>query len=208
MGSRVLILRHAETSQPYIFHGAESDVGLSNRGLRQAEAVAPIIAAEQPVAVVSSAMRRAVQTARPIALACCVPIIEESELHERRVGAMSGTSTSGDNSIWAATLARWKAGDLGFAPEGAESFIDIQNRVLPVWDHLASQFSGETWVLVVHGLVIRALLIGLIPEFQPFGWHMIGISHVAINELCLNENRWVVARLHDRVIPEELVDSV
>ena len=40
MPTRVLLLRHAETATPHLFHGAESDVGLSERGRRQADAVA------------------------------------------------------------------------------------------------------------------------------------------------------------------------
>ncbi|MBV8382979.1 MAG: histidine phosphatase family protein, partial [Planctomycetaceae bacterium] len=61
--TRVLLLRHAETSAPDRFHGAESDVGLGERGRRQAEAVAEILAAEGPDALYSSAMRRALETA-------------------------------------------------------------------------------------------------------------------------------------------------
>src|SRR5437016_3429128 len=40
MPTRVLLLRHAETADPTIFHGAESDVGLSERGRRQADELA------------------------------------------------------------------------------------------------------------------------------------------------------------------------
>src|SRR4051812_13317991 len=58
--TRVFLLRHAESADPTVFHGAESDVGLSERGERQAHAVAAVLAAHRPTAVVSSAMRRAV----------------------------------------------------------------------------------------------------------------------------------------------------
>src|SRR3954462_11317054 len=63
----VLLLRHAETTHPNVFNGFESDVGLSPRGLRQALAIAPVLAARSPTAVVSSGMRRALETAGPIA---------------------------------------------------------------------------------------------------------------------------------------------
>src|SRR5262245_8177719 len=74
MPTRVLLLRHAESANPLIFHGAESDVGLGERGRRQAEAIAAVLAAEGPDVVVSSAMRRARETAAPIVLACDVPL--------------------------------------------------------------------------------------------------------------------------------------
>src|SRR5581483_8043170 len=69
MMTRVFLLRHAETANPLVFHGAESDVALSPRGQRQAEAVARVLAGDRPDVVISSAMRRARDTAVPIARA-------------------------------------------------------------------------------------------------------------------------------------------
>src|SRR5262249_51721409 len=63
--TRILLLRHAETTHPHVFNGFESDVGLSPRGEREARARAPVLAALGPDAVVSSGMRRALQTAAP-----------------------------------------------------------------------------------------------------------------------------------------------
>src|SRR5262245_45515654 len=120
MPTRVLLLRHAESAAPDVFHGAESDVGLSPRGRRQAEAVAPVLAARRPAALVSSAMRRALDTAAPAARACGLAVRVEPALHERRVGGLSGTPTNGDG-VWPQTLRRWLAGDTGYAPPGAES---------------------------------------------------------------------------------------
>jgi broad specificity phosphatase PhoE len=71
MPTRVLLLRHAETANPVIFHGAESDVGLSERGRQQADAIAPILAAHSPTAIISSGMRRAIDTATPPAPRGC-----------------------------------------------------------------------------------------------------------------------------------------
>ena len=83
MPTRVLLLRHGETSNPNVFHGAESDIGLSERGRRQAEAVAPLLAAHTPAAIISSAMRRARETAASIAAACGLSVLIEPQLHER-----------------------------------------------------------------------------------------------------------------------------
>src|SRR4051812_44175786 len=110
MSTRVYLLRHAESADPTIFHGAESDVALSERGLRQAEAVARVLAEYRPDVVISSAMRRARDTAAPIAQACGAPHLLEPELHERRVGALSGTPTHDHGGVWPATLRRWLAG--------------------------------------------------------------------------------------------------
>src|SRR5262245_60490185 len=131
MPTRVFLLRHAESTNPLIFHGAESDVGLSERGRRQATAVAPVLAAVSPTVLVSSGMRRALETAEPIGRACGLAVRVEPGLHERRVGALQGTPTRGNDGVWPETLARWLAGETNYAPEGAESFDDIRDRVVP-----------------------------------------------------------------------------
>jgi broad specificity phosphatase PhoE len=182
MPTLVLLLRHAETASPLIFHGAESDVGLSEGGRRQADAIAPLLAARAPAAVISSGMRRAIDTATPIARAACVPLRIEQELHERRVGALSGTPTHGE--IWPMTLKRWLAGDTGFAPPGAESYDDLRARVLPVWDRLTTELDGEVVVIVAHGIVCRVVMLERLLGHSLADWHRLGpIANVAVHEL-------------------------
>jgi probable phosphoglycerate mutase len=198
MPTRVLLLRHAETANPLIFHGAESDVGLSERGRRQAEAVAPLLAAEMPDVVVSSAMRRALDTATPIARACGLSSRIEAELHERRVGALSGTPTQRREGVWPDTLRRWIEGDTAFAPPGAESFDDIRRRVLPVWERVTRECAGKTIVLVAHGVVCKVLLCTLLPGWSVADWHRIGpIHNVAISELFHEGEQWRAVRVNE-----------
>ena len=71
-GTRLLLARHAETSAPDRFHGAESDIGLSEWGARQAELLGPVAQAVGAVALYCSAMRRAVDTAAAIGRACAL----------------------------------------------------------------------------------------------------------------------------------------
>lgn len=205
MPTRVFLLRHGESADPTVFHGAESDVGLSERGRRQAEAVAEVLAAYRPDVVVSSAMRRARETALPIARACGRALIEEPLLHERRVGALSGTVFSRTEGVWPETLRRWTSGDTAYAPEGAESFDDIRNRVRPVWDRLTTTFAGQTLVVVAHGVVCKALLLSLLPGYGPGDWDRLGpIRNVALSELVRDEGPWQAVRLNE--LPEALRD--
>ena len=94
MPTRVLLMRHAETCNPGVFHGYESDADLTEFGYRQAAAAAPGIAALRPDVVCSSAMLRARMTATPIAQACQLPLHIEPELHERKVGKLVGTQVN------------------------------------------------------------------------------------------------------------------
>src|SRR5882724_11947343 len=128
MPTRVWLLRHAQTADPTIFHGAESDIGLSEHGQRQVQVLAPLLAAYGADVVVSSGMRRALSTARPIAEASGLPLRIEPNLHERRVGNLSGLPTQPEGDLWQETVRSWRAGELEFATEGAESFADVRRR--------------------------------------------------------------------------------
>jgi broad specificity phosphatase PhoE len=198
MPTRVFLLRHGESADPSVFHGAESDVGLSARGRRQAEAVAPILAAEAPAAVVSSAMRRALETAAPIAAACGCPLSVEPDLHERRVGALSGTPFASADGVWPETLQRWLAGETSYAPPGAESFDAIRARVLPVWERLTRRHGGRCLVVVAHGVVCKVLFFSLLPGLGVRDWHRFGpVRNAALSELVLGEGGWQAVRLND-----------
>jgi broad specificity phosphatase PhoE len=202
MPTRVLLLRHAESADPLVFHGAESDVGLSPRGVRQAEALAPLLAGLSPHAAISSAMRRAVTTATPIARACGLPLEIEPALHERRVGALSGTPTGIKDGVWPATLKRWLAGETSHAPPGAESYDDLRARVVPAWERLMAGREGQTLVVMAHGVVIRVLLLELLEDYTLTDWHRLSTANAGINELVREgSGPWQALRLND--VPPE-----
>jgi broad specificity phosphatase PhoE len=199
--TRIWLMRHAETAAPGVFHGAESDIGLSDRGLRQARAVAAFLADRGAVAVVSSGMRRAVDTATPIAAAYRLPLRIEAELHERRVGLLGGLPTTPEHPHWSETLRRWMAGETHFTTEGAESFDDLRNRVLPVWNRLAEEFSGQPLIVVAHGIVCRVLLLSILPDLSAADWKRLGsIRNLAISELIQVGASWRAEMLNQ--VPE------
>lgn len=196
--TRFLLLRHAESAAPQIFHGAESDIGLSERGHQAAQILAPILATERPAAVISSAMRRAIDTATPIAQACGLPLQIQPELHERRVGALSGQPF--DDSRWPETMARWISGETSFTVDGAESFDDVRARVLPVWQRLAEHHAGKTAVIVAHGTVNKVLLLSLNAGLGPADWNRFRSLNLGVHELIHEADRWRIVRLAD--VPE------
>ncbi len=195
MPTRIFLLRHGETAEPLVFHGAESDVGLSERGRRQAEAAAAALAPFGPVQITSSAMLRARDTAAPIARACGLALRVEPDLHERAVGALSGTPTNGSDGVWPDTLGRWIEGDTGYAPPGAESFDAIRDRVRPIWERLTAERSDQTQVIVAHGVVCKVLLVTLLPGVGVCDWRRLGpIHNVGVTELVGEGVVWRGAR--------------
>lgn len=193
---RVWLTRHAETAAPAVFHGAESDIGLSDLGRRQADAAAAWFRDQRLTAVVSSGMRRAVDTAAPVAAACGVRHIIEPDLHERRVGPLSGTAFNWTTGPWAETVERWTAGDTAFTTPGAESFDQIRERVVAAWGRVVASHCGGRVLIVAHGVVCKVLLLSLLEGRGPGEWRTIGrVANLATSELYPVGDGWQAERL-------------
>jgi len=195
----MLLLRHAETAAPDQFHGAESDVGLGPRGFEQAEAAAPGIARSQPAAVYSSGMLRARQTAEVIARTCSLAVVAVPELHERRMGSLSGMPMVDGWDAYIAAMNAWKAGDLDAAHEGGESFAQIRDRVIPAMELLARRHERETIVVVAHGVVIRVVLACWL-DGGPSRFDEFGINFVAANDLTFDGRSWRASALNGQPV--------
>ncbi len=191
------MLRHAETAAPDVFHGYESDIGLSAKGYRQAELVAQVLQHHQPEVVVSSAMLRARETARHIAELVKAPHILEPLLHERKVGIYSGAKYT-ENNFWPETTKRWMAGEVTYAHEGAESYEEIRARILPVWNRVTEQHQGKRIAIVAHGVVCKVLLLSVLPGYSVADWNRLGsVRNVACTELLQNGAEWTALRLNE-----------
>ena len=195
----MLLLRHAETAAPGQFHGAESDVGLGPRGFEQAEAAAPGIAQSQPAAIYSSGMLRARQTAAVIARTCSLAVVAVPELHERRMGSLSGMPMADGWDAYSAAMNAWKAGDLDAAHEGGESFAQIRDRVIPAMELLTRRHAGETIVVVAHGVVIRVVLACWL-DGGPSRFDEFGINFVAVNDLTFDGRSWRASALNGQPV--------
>ena len=192
--TRVLLLRHAVTSAPDLFHGAESDVGLGPGGVAQARRVAARIAAARPDAVYSSGLRRASETARAIAEACGLDPREWPGLHERKMGPMSGMPRAEGWTTYEETKRHWVAGRLDFTHDGGESFAAMAARVTAAFRALLDREAGRSAVVVAHGVVNRVLLASMAAGHSHADFDRITIDFVAVHDL-----RWdgTTLRLHD-----------
>jgi 2,3-bisphosphoglycerate-dependent phosphoglycerate mutase len=196
MATRVYLLRHAETADPTVFHGAESDIGLSAKGQRQAEVIADVLSAKRPDVVISSAMLRARTTALPLAERCGLTLQVEADLHERKIAALSGMPFDAQDGVWPKTVRRWMAGDTRFAHPGAESFDELCLRLLPVWNRLIDQHRDRTIVLVAHGIVCKVLLVSVLAGWSVADWQKLGsIPNAAITELREEDGLWRATRI-------------
>lgn len=199
--TRILLARHAETSAPDRFHGAESDIGLSDWGREQADRLGRWVAESSPSALYCSAMRRAIDTAAPIGRACGVEPVVIAELHERRIGPLSGVSREEGWATYAEVKSRWLAGELDVTHPGGESFSDIRRRVVPILEGLAARHRGETIAVIAHGVVIRVALISLVAEFTHADFDRIAIDFASVNDLRFDGRTWAIRARNQIVAP-------
>lgn len=204
MVDRLWLVRHAESTNPHVFNGAEADVALSDTGVRQAEALAAWFRKRQPTAVVSSGMRRAIDTAAPVARTCRVSHSLEPDLHERRIGVLSGTEYRLDAGPWPETVREWTAGNTAYTTPGAESFDDIAARCLPAIQRIADAHPGGRVAVVAHGVVCKVLLLRMLGGYGPSDWKRIGqVSNVAVSELVPDGDGWRAERILE--VPETVL---
>ena len=191
MPTRVLLIRHAETATPGLFHGAESDVGLGLHGWAQAAHLAGHLSGMRPDALFCSGMRRSLETAKVISEACGLPVCVIEALHERRMPSLTGRHKDGEAlASYLASVERWEAGDLDAAPVGDESYAAIRDRVVPAFLGALGEQAGRTVVFILHGLLIRVLLTSLVEGLTPADFTSIGIANCAINDLVFEGGRW------------------
>jgi broad specificity phosphatase PhoE len=184
------LIRHAETAAPDVFHGAESDIGLSEWGLRQAQLLGSHLSSMGARGLYCSAMRRAVETAVAVGRECGLEPAIVAPLHERRIGPLSGLSRHQGWDIYAESKTKWMSGDLEFTHPGGESFADIRRRVLPVIEDICRRHAGESIIVIAHGVVIRVLLMSLLDGLQPADFDRIAIDFASVNDLRSDGTSW------------------
>lgn len=151
MIDKLFLVRHGETVHNIagIAQGW-NDSELSMSGRLQVEALAKRIAGENPDAIFSSPLQRALTTASAISRATGVEVRALDDLREMNYGRWEGRSflevRQQDDEIYR----RWIA-DPDWACPGGESHNDVLRRVTRAFE----QIDGGRVVVVTHGTAIR-----------------------------------------------------
>jgi probable phosphoglycerate mutase len=142
--------------------GGRSDHALNDAGRAQAAHVARVLAARPVAAVVASPVRRAVETAEPIAAALGLTPELEPDFAEIAFGAWTGASFDAlaGQPAWQA----WNNFRGAAEVPGGESMLAVQARAMAACRRLAARFGEAEVAVVSHADVIKgvlALLLGM-----------------------------------------------
>ena len=177
--TRILAIRHGEThwnTQNRI--QGHIDIGLNPKGHQQAALLGKAFVIQEnhstnhetnlhmidgphrsnTMAIYSSDLERAYNTAEHISNALGLPITKDRRLRERNFGDFEG-KTWADIELHSPEVSRkWRRRDPEWRPgEGSESLLDLELRVKGVVNDLASKHVGSQIVIVSHGGVMDML---------------------------------------------------
>ncbi|MFD8384529.1 bifunctional RNase H/acid phosphatase [Streptomyces sp. NPDC059679] len=166
-----VLLRHGETAltpEKRFSGSGGGDPELSPVGRRQAELVATALAARGTIqVVVSSPLRRCVETAEAVASRIGVDVHIEEGLRETDFGAWEGLTFAEARERHPDDLQAWLASSKAAPTGGGESFAAVARRVALTRDKLIARHAGRTVLLVTHVTPIKTLVrlaLGAPPE--------------------------------------------
>ena len=152
---RLLLIRHGESKADILdVHEGRSDFELTERGHRQAEAMSEYVRQNYGVVkIYHSTLKRAVQTARHLALKTQSPLIPEKRLMEFNNGLLAGLR----HSIVEEKYPQVKVPQHSSVYE-QESVLEFRYRAEYVLSKLISENDDESTIAVVtHGGMINQL---------------------------------------------------
>ncbi|MEX1363104.1 MAG: histidine phosphatase family protein [Nannocystaceae bacterium] len=164
-GLRLYVLRHGEPDDREIFYGFH-DVGLSARGLRQAQGQAERLGEIPFAAIYSSDLQRARRGAELVAQRRGLEVRVEQDLREMNLGDLEGLPRDEALRRFPAWAGRSYLDMLDARmPGGGESVRDLAERVLGCIDRVAVAHAGPatagrwpTVLVYAHNTVSRVLL--------------------------------------------------
>jgi probable phosphoglycerate mutase len=193
MGIQIYLVRHGKiawkSEKAYI---GQLDVPLSPEGVEQSEKLRAHFETIPLDQAYTSPLSRCVNTLDIILGDRPVPRLRIDALKEIDMGEWDGKTFSEiKNSCPEIYEQRGRELDI-FAPPAGESFIDLQQRVLPVFAEIIKDNHSKSILIVAHAGVIRVILATLfgLSIKEVFNWT---IPYAGIFNLCYNQekDKWI-----------------
>jgi broad specificity phosphatase PhoE len=176
----LVMLRHGQTeyNAGNRMQG-QLDTDLSDLGREQAAAAAEVLAKRQPLVIVSSDLRRALDTATALGERVGLPVSVDTRLRETHLGDWQGLTHLEVDAMAPGARLAWRD-DARWAPHGGESRVDVAARSIPLVTELLERH--DEWgvddperpvVLVAHGGLIAALT-GALLDLPVDNWPVLG----------------------------------
>jgi broad specificity phosphatase PhoE len=173
-GPDLVLIRHGETEWSLSGqHTSYTDLSLTDRGVAQSKALAPLLKRFRFAAVLSSPRVRALSTARLAGLG--EPVVEP-DLAEWDYGALEGLTT-------AEIQGRYPGWNIWNGPwDGGETRDEVTLRLTRLLKAVRAYPPGSAVALVAHGHILRALA-GCWIGSDAGGGHILALSTASLSVL-------------------------
>jgi len=185
---RLILVRHGETdSNRAGLALGRDDVELNETGRWQAQRLAEALQGEPIVAVHSSPLRRALDTARAIAERHHLTVQVDDGLIEMDIGEMEGLTFQQVRERYPQFLQLWLGGRAAYEPmPGGERLVDVQERAWQALERVCGSRTQETVMAVTHNFVLLCILcrvLGLeLAEFRRLRHNVAAISILQVQD--------------------------
>jgi len=196
---RILLLRHAETewNRERRYQGWR-DSPLSSTGREQAESAGRLLAASPLVAVWSSPLARARETAALIAAPHKLPVREADAFKEMGFGDWEGLTRDEVRERFPDAHRAWAETPNEAAWPGAETLGVVRARALAGLEALREAHQGQTVCLVSHGITSRILILEALGLGLDRLWSL-QLSSTGISELEFRDDWTTLHRMNSLI---------
>jgi alpha-ribazole phosphatase len=155
--SRLMVIRHAEPEESVRGRSyGRLDIPLSPAGRAQAAAIAETLRDARLDAIFASPLRRAIETAAPLAEARDLAVVAHEGLRELDFGALEGLTFDEIARGHPELYESWMTDPTETRFPDGEGFAELRERALAATAEIRSQH--ERAAIVAHGGVTRAIL--------------------------------------------------
>jgi broad specificity phosphatase PhoE len=160
--TRLILVRHGATEAnlraPYTLQGLRPDADLASEGVAQAQAAAEILGTFAIGFIYCSPLLRARRTAGLINEVLRAPLDIEPALVEVDIGRWAGLTWEEIERRWPKELRAFRDDPERRGYLRGENLADVRRRAVPAVERLIDRHTGETILVVGHGVVNRVLL--------------------------------------------------
>lgn len=180
----LFIVRHGETdyNKRHLLQGRGIDAPLNNIGREQAEDVADYLSQYPVDQLVTSSLKRSIETVQPLAQKKKLDATSSSDLDEMDFGKYEGRHISEVKNDLDRFHHLWKSGEVSKSLPGGESPVNVFKRANDAVNKMLTYTENQTIVFILHGRLIRILL----SEWLGFGlknMHQVEHLNGGINQL-------------------------
>ncbi len=196
MMTKLVLVRHGQTEWNIDgkFQG-QSDVQLSEEGIRQAEALAQNFPVESVDAIYCSDLTRARTTAECIARRFGLPVQPVKELRELSFGKWEGLTYQEIVSGWPDAMENFlRHPDILQVPNG-ETFPRLRERAMGFIEKVTAEADGKTLLIVAHGGILRTVLTVMLHMPLQYLWS-IRQFNTAVNIVRRDDGEWTIELLN------------